>query len=466
MHRPAPIRLALLVLVSACQAPGRAPPSFAACDAVVPEVARPSPAPLHADGAYFKDAAGRVVLLRGVNVSGDAKVPPFSALRSEADLDPLPRWGLNTLRLLFTWEAFEPRPCEYDDDYLRSIEREVSWAEARGLYVIIDFHQDGYSRFSLDGCGEGFPQWAVLSSMATHPPDNGPRCDGWGVKLTFDSANLDLWRGFHRDLEGARTRYVQMVGRVAARLSSHHAVIGYEVLNEPWGQLEDLHDLFEDVGRAIRAQDPDRLLFIPAHALGLNPPRVSLENIAHAPHYYDNGVYLSKAWAGGSVSDPLDSLRAVSQSWGSPMLLGEFGANEGTRDEGAYLEAIARWLDERFVSGTQWNYTPGWTPTAKDGFDAEDYSIADDSQTLRAGLFVPRPYPQKTAGTPITFRRDAHGFTYRWQHEPTLGATELFVLEGQQLVEQSGVALTCVRGERTLTCTSAEAGEASLTVSD
>lgn len=458
-------RLALLLSLCACQA-SRTPPSFAACQRVTPEVAKPSPAPLHTDGAFFKDQAGRVVLLRGVNVAGNAKVPPFASLRSAADLDPLPGWGLNTLRLLFTWEAFEPQPCDYAEDYLGALEQEITWAEARGLYVLVDFHQDGYSRFSLDGCGEGFPEWAVLSSMATHAPDNGPRCDGWGVKLTFDAANLDLWRAFHRDTEGARTRYLQMVGRVAARLSSHANVIGYEVINEPWGQDYELHDLFEDVGTAIRAQDPERMLFIPAHALGLNAPRVSHDNIVHAPHYYDNGVYLSKAWAGGSVAAPLDHMRTVSTSWGTPMLLGEFGANEGSRDEGPYLEAIYTWLDQRFVSGTQWNYTPGWSPTVKDGFDAEDYSIADDSQALRTGLFVPRPYPQKTAGVPLEFLRDAHGFTYRWTNDPALGATELFLLDGQQVTAQAGVPVSCLRAGHLLSCTGSEAGEASLTVSD
>lgn len=456
----------IVVLVSGCQQPAtRTAPSFGACAAVVPEVAMPSPAPLHADGEFLKDAAGRVVLLRGVNLAGDSKLPPFATITSEHQLDPLPGWGLNTLRLLFTWEAFEPSPCGYDEAYLKYYEQVASWAEARGVYVIVDFHQDGFSRFSLDGCGEGFPEWAVLSSIPTHAPDNGPRCDQWGVKLTFDSANLDIWSAFHRDLEGARTRYVQMVSRVAARMSSHPNVIGYEVLNEPWGEDGELHDLFEDVGAAIRAQDPDRLLFIPAHALGQNAPKVSLGNIVHAPHYYDNGTYLSKSWAGNSVSPPLDRLREVSRGWGSPMLLGEFGANEGTHEEAGYLEAIYTWLDEHFVSSTQWNYTPGWTNEKKDGFDIEDYSIADDTLTLRAGLFTPRPFPLKTAGIPLSFQRTGDGFTYRWRHDPTLGATEFFVLPGQAVVDQTGVALGCSRvGAQTLSCVGNEGGEASVTV--
>ncbi len=456
-------RLALLLVLAACQA-SRPPPSFAACESVVPEVARPVPAPLHTDGAFFKDAAGRVVLLRGVNLSGDAKVPPFATVRSASDLDPLPGWGLNVLRLLFTWEAFEPQPCAYAEDYLAYIERVVGWAEERGLFVIVDFHQDGYSRFSLDGCGEGFPQWAVLSSMATHTPDNGPRCDGWGVKLTFDAANVDLWRGFHRDTEGARTRYLHRVGRVAARLSSHANVIGYEVLNEPWGQTYELHDLFEDVGSAIRAQDPERMLFIPPHALGLNAEKVSHANIVYAPHYYDSGVYLSKAWGGGSVSEPLERLRGVALAWASPLLLGEFGANEGSRDEGAYLEAIYTWLDERFASGTQWNYTPGWSPTRKTASTPKTTaSPATPSDCARGcfsrGLFLRR---RRAYGR---LRRDAHGFHLPLAPRRRAGRHRIFRARGATRRRPDRVPLDCVRDGHTLR-TSIESGEASLTVSD
>jgi hypothetical protein len=282
--------------------------------------------------------------------------------------------------------------------------------------------------------------------------------------MILDSANLDIWSGFHRDLEGARTRYLAMVGRVAARMSSHRNVIGYELMNEPWGQARELQELFEDVGAAIRASDPERMLFVPGHALGWNAPRVSHSNIVHAPHFYEPGVYVFKAWGGGSLGPSLDELHTVSQRQGSPMLLGEFGVPEGTQQGAPYLEAIYTWLDERFVSATQWNYTPGWTPAAKDGFNAEDFSIVGSALTLRPGLFTPRPYPQKTAGEPISFQRTAEGFTYRWRVAPELGATELFLLEGQALAEQTGVALTCIHVGQLLSCTGSEAGEASVAV--
>src|SRR6266404_1588722 len=112
---------------------------------------------LHADGSFFRDDAGGVVLLRGVDVAGNAKVPPFRAITDAAQLDPLPRLGVDVVRLLFTWEAYEPSPGAYDDAYLAYYNGVVDAAAARGLWVVADFHQDAFSRSSIGGCGEGFP---------------------------------------------------------------------------------------------------------------------------------------------------------------------------------------------------------------------------------------------------------------------------------------------------------------------
>src|SRR5690242_17133536 len=93
---------------------------------------------LHVEGGRFVDDKGGTVILRGVNIAGDSKVPPFRPAKPEV-FAPLPDWGLNVARLLFTWEAYEPQPGQYDDSYLAYYQSAVEAAKAKGIYVVVDF---------------------------------------------------------------------------------------------------------------------------------------------------------------------------------------------------------------------------------------------------------------------------------------------------------------------------------------
>jgi endoglycosylceramidase len=435
----------------------------------------PVAATLRADGRFFKDSAGRVVLLRGVNATGDAKVPPFRTLTQASRLDPLQGWGLNTVRLLFTWEAFEPTRCSYDASYLSYYEQVVQQAAARGLKVIVDFHQDAYSRFSLAGCGEGFPSWAVHTSIALQTPKNDASCASWGANMLFDPSHHSTWSEFHKDSQGAKSRYVAMVRAVANRMSQHANVIGYELINEPWGNDTELFNFYQAVSAAIRERDPDRILFVPPHALvssgtpDNNIPRVTFSNIAYSPHFYDGSVVTIGFWWGNSPAGSLNRMLAKANGWGAPMLLGEYGANFSVSNAASYIESIYAWLDANFVSGTQWNYTPGWTSARKDGWNGEDLSIVDGNGNLRSKLFTPRPYPQLTAGTPISFQRTSKGFTYTWTHSAPLGQTEIFLPAGYasgKSIRTTGttVPVACSISGQKMRCSSAQSGRASVTL--
>jgi endoglycosylceramidase len=471
--RAVPLAAALAL---ACGAPGAAPPAaLTVGDAsALLSAALAAPAPLRAQGEYFTDAAGRVVLLRGVNATGDAKVPGFRPLTSSAQLDPLPGLGVNALRLLFVWEALEPTRGAYDGSYLDYYEQVISWAEDHGLYVLVDFHQDAYSRYNIGGCGEGFPRWAVTSRVKPATPDNGPGCSDWGTRMIFDADHHTTWHEFHADSEGARSAYLEMVKAVATRASRHANVIGYDLINEPWGTDAELSALYEAVGAAIRERDPDRILFEPPHALvsggifGNGIPKVSFDNVAYSPHFYDPFIATVGLWWGDGPAAYLDPMQAQARRWGVPMVLGEFGAAASVSNAADYLEAVHGWLDSSFVSSFQWSWTPGWTPARKDGWNGEDFSIVDD-KGLRASLFKPRPYPRTTAGVPGSFRRTAGGFTYRWTHAPALGATQIFLPAGYAAGKAisyagSAVPVRCVISGQAMTCTGAKAGTASVTL--
>lgn len=117
------------------------------------------------DTQDFIDEYGRVRIFHGVNVV--YKIPPYlpnlthfdpQNSLTDQDLDDLHRWGFNVIRLYTSWMGINPiSPDEVDRNYLSQLSTVVSMLESKGLYAILDCHQDVFSRFF---CGEGIPDWA------------------------------------------------------------------------------------------------------------------------------------------------------------------------------------------------------------------------------------------------------------------------------------------------------------------
>jgi endoglycosylceramidase len=446
-----------------------------ACGLVLSLMALPAFASgaLRADGGFLRDSTGGAVILHGANVAGNSKIPPFEPVADVSILDPLPGWGMNAIRLLFTWEAYEPQMGTYDASYLDYYRKAVQAAGARGLSVIVDFHQDGFSRFSVSGCGEGFPKWALPPTVPPVTPDNGPACQDWGTLMMSDTTLKTTWDAFYADSNGARTRYLAMIGSVAQALASESAVIGYDLLNEPGGdEVTQIAPLYELAAQAIRAADPAALLFVEPSPLVTSVgkqsmlPRPTFENFVYAPHYYDPIAYFIKSWTGVDESAAFDRMTSFAGGWGAPLLVGEFGADVTTDQVDPYMSAMYRQLARTFASGTQWAYTPGWTDAAKDGWDVENFSIVDGTGAMRAN-FRPRPYARRVAGTPsaldITEGKTPGDSTLdlTWVNDPAAGATELFVpaawFGGHVAVHGSG-DVSCTTDGAIARCTAPTAG--------
>jgi endoglycosylceramidase len=389
---------------------------------------------LRADGAYFRDELGGVVVLRGLNVAGDSKVPPFRPVDDARLFDPFPSWGVNVVRLLFTWDAFESERGDYDETYLAYYEQLVEALAARGVWTIVDIHQDAFSRFTTDGCGEGMPKWAVSSAVPLRAPDNGQSCASWGIKMILDGDTHRCWDDFYADTSGVRTRYLALLDLLSQRLSRHESVIGYDMLNEPWGdELTQISPLYEEAARVLRARDERAILFTSPQALTsagqdtkLARPRYS--NFAYAPHYYDGAVIQLHTWLGGTLREPVERMAKQAAAWNVPLFVGEFGAPGDGSNVEAYMDAFYLELDSRFVSAAQWSYVAHWDAERKDGWNMEDFSIVDGAQELRKTYRV-RPYPARVAGTPLAFsvtRAPAPALEMSYRHDPALGATRIF----------------------------------------
>ena len=244
--------------------------------------------PVRQSGRHFLDADGRQVILRGVNLGGDCKVPhpaggtnfpsdfadhrevsfigrPFPLEEADEHLGRLQHWGFNVLRLLTTWEAVEHAgPGLYDEAYLDYLAEVVRRAGAHGCHVFIDFHQDAWSRMTG---GDGAPGWtfeavgldftafhragAAHVMQAKYDYALGGRQDAypqmsWGGNNRLPAAAIMwtlFWGGrlFTPDfqVEGRNIQdflqgcYLGAMRAVAARLKGLANVLGFDTLNEP-----------------------------------------------------------------------------------------------------------------------------------------------------------------------------------------------------------------------------------------
>ena len=306
-------------------------------------------------GGRIVDARGREVVLRGVN--GNAFVDYWAYSPSlfvaypflEDDADRMAAIGWNCVRLLLSWSRVEPQPGVYDDAYLAQIEQAVLALQRRGLYTVIDLHQDawGPTLYAREGelCPpgstpafgwDGAPGWATLDGGQPHCVQGGQREFSLAVREAFAA----FWRNDPGpEGVGIRTRYARMLGHVAGFFAKHDAVAGYEIMNEPnaiWlfaGQLEGMAALYAESITEIRAAEaaagaPRRLVFFePAitwqdFGPGAPPAFAHDDQVVYAPHVYQGGI--SPVPLGPEVFERART-EAVAYG-GAPIYSGEWGS--------------------------------------------------------------------------------------------------------------------------------------------
>jgi endoglycosylceramidase len=189
------------------------------------------------------DTLGRQVTLRGVNVNSlgdyhqaDPNLPPVVPVTG-ADWDAMAAHGFNVVRLLVSWSRIEPRPGRIDRSYVEVVRRTVHDAARRGIYSVIDMHQDAWGKSIASPPGvvcpagtnpaigwDGAPAWATITDGAgTCTP--GSREDSEAVRTAWDS--------FYADRDGIMSHLVAVWGVLGREFAREPAVAGFDLLNEP-----------------------------------------------------------------------------------------------------------------------------------------------------------------------------------------------------------------------------------------
>ncbi len=433
-----PTRLTALALALA---------AFAGCTAIAPPAteAAPKAAPtLHHEGRWITDRSGRVVILRGWNMVN--KLPPYAPAALGFGADDarfLARHGFNTVRLGIIHKALEPEPGVYDRRYLRGLVKTTRILDRHGIQVLLDFHQDMFNeRFN----GEGEPDWAVVGDAAQMPAEPDA---GFPANYLIMPALSRAYDAFFANAEGPggvglQDRYAAAWRVVAQRFKRVPGVLGFNVFNEPWPgsgwpscaqplgcplldrALEAFH---ERVIARIREVDRRRLVWYAPYLLfdfgaatthgDTGDSRAGFAfnmyclSFAAATAFPGSGDLLGSLGQDGCDAGyelTLDDAEAQAEETGDALLLTEFGATE----DAAVLARVTELADERMLSWQQWAYfnEDVCCERPAEGLIRDPRRPPHGSNLKREKLRISeRPYPQRTAGTPLG-----------WEFDPTPAA--------------------------------------------
>jgi hypothetical protein len=188
--------------------------------------------------------------------------------------------GFNVVRLVLNWSQLEPTAGTYSSTYLNRVAQVVGWARQQGIYVILDMHQDQYSRYIVpapkgtapSGCtpsggGDGAPAWAVQD-------DGKPACAMFGIDELNPAESASFYNFWHNSTvpgpqgnapgTGLQDHYIGALAALARRFQGNAGVLGYELMNEPQpgsigstpaenGYQASSQDLYPFYTRAIEA---------------------------------------------------------------------------------------------------------------------------------------------------------------------------------------------------------------------
>jgi len=286
------------------------------------------------------DTKGRTVLLHGLNarVAGvfddtftDGRLPLMTLPTFAAeDATRIRALGFNALRLAVSWSGLEPtEDGGVQSSYLDAVAAVTSMCGAAGVLVLIDLHQDAYSK---EIGQDGAPLWAI-----SPPPTQllgGPLTD-LSTRLLSPQVQDAYATFFGGPDAGAylRTRYAKMAGVLAARFANDPAVLGFELYNEPLASQSELLAFADEMIPALRAAAPAKLVLFEPNALRNEVNSAPLgdgsvgKGTVYAPHVYtlafsdpnETGV-TEATYAASNVN----ALREA-QSWAAPLVITEYG---------------------------------------------------------------------------------------------------------------------------------------------
>ena len=395
--------------------------------------------------------------------AGEPEYDQSNAPGAGNDLAQMRALGFNFVRLPISWSQLEPTPGQYSATYLDRLSQVVEWAQEQGIYVLLDMHEDSYSRFLPDkapfelppllgsaprssGHSDGAPAWAVQT-------DGVPAfaVDGQAeLNLTVETAFTNFWLNHDAGVpqgeapgRGLQDHYIGAMAAVAQRFKGNSTVVGYEIMNEPLPGLIPpvafstavLYPFYAKVVRALTGVgsgyrdlgihvDKQSFFFEPMVIRNLEDapdqlplPFTSYPNLVYAPHTYTH-VFTIDALAGlpaASSPYPLSYDQAYdvasfeARMMHAALISGEYGNSPS--DDNTILANETAAQDRAMVGSSLWQWKGNCGTALSSCWSV--YGGPGQGPIASRVRYASRAYPKATSGTLLGYKYDPanHSFT-------------------------------------------------------
>lgn len=383
------------------------------------------------------DERGRVAFLRGINARIDGvfdvsfddgrvaleEVPEFTA----DDAAEIRDFGFDSLRLPINWSGIEPtEDGGFDEAYLTRVDRVVELCEAAGVQVLLDLHQDAYSKEIGE---DGAPLWAI-----DPPPEmllEGPLDDLGERRLSAQvGAAFETFFGDSASGTRLRERFSLMAAHVAARYANSPNVIGLEIFNEPQAQDDGIARLNQVALPLIREASPTKLYVYEPPVFRNLTDRATVadgplgEMVGYAPHVYTYSFTATDEQKASIDKEKLRrsnaNAREEADALRAPLIITEWGIDPLGVKGDEYLTWQSELQEEYMASSFFWL----WKEQSQGRWGCFDYDDTSARFTPRAGVkkALARVRPSRVAGWPkaFGFDRGSGVFELEFQGDPTM----------------------------------------------
>ncbi|HEY6949703.1 MAG TPA: hypothetical protein VI146_03760 [Nitrososphaeraceae archaeon] len=244
--------------------------------------------------------------------------------------------GLNHVRFVFYWEAYERDP----EAFMKEIQSVANSADKYGLKIIYDNHQWHTSSW-FEIRGSGFP-WSVFQDNPKYTRGSGGNTNDKAAQIFWGN----WWNRSVKDNQGKDgwEQMAEFLRKIVLAVDNHSSTLGYEILSEPHvqnkGQWSKIGKFNSFITSELRNLTSKTIVYSMNVPVDLNSPiEISPKNLAKmAPTNKQNIAFKVSVYSVPD-RDPYQKKRfntflKTSDRTGVPLYIGEWNNVVRTKQGG------------------------------------------------------------------------------------------------------------------------------------